>query len=104
MGKKNLLGKIELSQQEIAQLKQLTKNNLLAESKVKNLQRDLQSAKRDSEIWKKRYKDLQEQTKDFIKAQRQSPDLVQELLNDLLNHTSPVYPKEPNSHYRQTEI
>lgn len=48
MGKKNLLGKIELSQQEIVQLKQLAKKDLLAESKVKDLQRDLQTAKRDS--------------------------------------------------------
>lgn len=104
MGKKNLLGKIELSQQEITQLKQLAKNDLLAESTIKDLQIDLQSTKRDSDIWKKRYKELQKQTKDFVKAQRQSPELVQELLNDLLNHTAPVYPKEPKQHYRQPEI
>lgn len=104
MGKKNLLGKIELSQQEVAQLKQLAKNDLLAESKVKDLQRDLQSAKRDSEIWKKRYTELQEQTKDFVTARRKSPALAQELLNDLLNHTSPIYPKEPKQNYRLTEI
>lgn len=104
MGKKNLLGKIELSQQETAQLKQLAKNNLLAEITINDLQQNLQSAKRDSAIWKKRYKKLQEQTKNFIKAQRQSPELVQKLLNDLLNHTSPVYPKEPKSHYKQPEI
>ncbi len=104
MGKKNLLGKIELSQQEIVQLKQLAKKDLLAESKVKDLQRDLQTAKRDSEIWKKRYKELQKETKDFIKVQRQSPELAQELLKNLLNHTSPVYPKDPKQHYKQPEI
>ena len=104
MGKKNILGKIELSQQEVAQLKQLAKNDLLAESKVKDLQRDLQSAKRDSEIWKKRYKELQEQTKDFVTARQKSPELAQELLNELLNHIFPVNPKEPKQHYRQPEI
>ena len=104
MGKKNLLGKIELSHQEVAQLKQLAKNDLLAESKVKDLQRDLQTAKRDSEIWKKRYTELQEQTRDFVKAKRQSPELVQELLNDLLNHISPVNPKEPKQHHKLPEI
>ncbi len=104
MGKKNLLGKIELSQQEVAQLKQLAKNDLLAESKVKDLQRDLQSAKRDLEIWKKRYTELQEQTKDFVTARQKSPKLAQELLNELLNHIFPVNPKEPKSHYRQPEI
>lgn len=104
MGKKNLLGKIELSQQEVAQLKQLAKNDLLAESKVKDLQRDLQSAKRDSEIWKKRYTELQEQTKDFVTARRKSPALAQELLNDLLKHISPVNPKEPKQYYKLPEI
>lgn len=104
MGKKNLLGNIELSQQEIAQLKQLAKNDLLAENKVKDLQRDLQSAKRDSEIWKKRYTELQKQTKEFIAARRKSPKLAQELLNDLLNHISPVNPKEPKQHYKLPEI
>lgn len=104
MGKKNLLGKIELSQQEIAQLKQLAKNDLLAESKVKDLQQDLQSAKRDMAIWKKRYKELQEQTKDFIAARRKSPELAQELLNDLLNHIPPVNPKEPKQHHKLPEI
>jgi len=104
MGKKNLLGKIELSQQEVAQLKQLAKNDLLAESKVKDLQRDLQSAKRDLEIWKKRYTELQEQTKDFVTARQKSPKLAQELLNELLNHIFPVNPKEPKQHYRQPEI
>ncbi len=104
MGKKNILGKIELSQQEVAQLKQLAKNDLLAESKVKDLQRDLQSAKRDSEIWKKRYTELQEQTKDFVTARQKSPELAQELLNELLNHIFPVNPKEPKQHYRQPEI
>ncbi len=104
MGKKNLLGKIELSQQEIAQLKQLAKNDLLAESKIKDLQRDFQSAKRDSEIWKKRYKELQEQTNDFIAVKRKSPELVQELLNELLNHTSLINNKEPKLHYKQPEI
>lgn len=104
MGKKNLLGKIELSQQEIAQLKQLAKNDLLAESKIKDLQRDFQSTKRDSDIWKKRYKELQEQTKEFIAVKRQSPELAQKLLNELPNHKSPVNPKEPKQHYRQPEI
>lgn len=104
MGKKNLLSKIELSQQEVSQLKQLAKNDLLAESKVKDLQRDLQTAKRDSAIWKKRYTELQEQTKDFIAARRKSPKLAQELLNNLLNHIPPVYPEEPKQHYRQPEI
>ena len=104
MGKKNLLGKIELSQQEVVQLKQLAKNDLLAESKVKDLQRDLQTAKRDSEIWKKRYTELQEQTKDFIAAKRKSPELAQELLNDLLNHNSSVNPKEAQQHYKVPEI
>lgn len=104
MGKKSLLGKIELSQQEVTHLKQLAKNDLLAESKVKDLQQDLQTAKRDSEIWKKRYKELLEQTKDFIAARRKSPELAQELLNDLLNHIPPVNPKEPKQHHKLPEI
>lgn len=82
----------------------MLKNDLLAESKVKALQKDLQSTKRDSEIWKKRYKELQEQTKDFVTAKRKSPELVQKLLNELLNYTPPVIPKETKPHYKQPEI
>lgn len=77
---------------------------MLAENTIKDLQRDLQSAKRDSDIWKKRYKELQEQTKKFMTAQQREPELTEKMLNKLLNHTSPVYPKEQKSHYRQTEI
>jgi len=103
MGKKNLLGKVKLSQQDIAQLKRLAKNDLLAKNAVKDLQRDLQSAKRDSEIWKKRFKELQKQTKEFVATKQKAPELAEKLLNELRDYSS-TKSQEPKLHYKQPEI
>ncbi len=68
IGRKTLLGKVELSPQEAKDLKQLAKKGVAADSIIVDLQRDLKSARRDAQIWKRRYEELKEQTKDFLAA------------------------------------
>ena len=68
MGRKTLMGKMEFSQQEAEDLKQLAKKGIVADTTIKDLQRDLKSARRDAQIWKRRYEELKEQAKDFLAA------------------------------------
>lgn len=38
---------------------------------------ELEEAKKDIGVWKRRYEELKEQTKDFIEAIRKAPELVE---------------------------
>ena len=58
MGRRTLMGKVEFSQQETEDLKQLAKKGIAADTTIKDLQRDLKSARRDAQIWKRRYEEL----------------------------------------------
>lgn len=60
MGRKTLMGKIELTQQEAAQLKQMAQNSISAEADIGDLKQKLTSAKKDAQIWKQRYEKLLE--------------------------------------------
>ena len=61
---------MEFSQQEAEDLKRLAKKGIAADTTIKDLQRDLKSARRDAQIWKRRYEELKEQAKDFFAAVR----------------------------------
>ena len=84
-----MLGKVELSQQEAEDLKQLAKKGVAADSTIRDLQRDLKSARRDAQIWKRRYEELKEQTKDFIAALKRAPERVRAFISKVL-HTERV--------------
>ena len=84
MGHKTLLGKVELSQQEAKGLKQLAKKGVAADNTSGDLQRDLKSARRDAQIWKRRYKELMEQTKDFLTALKKVRGFISKVLHGLL--------------------
>ena len=85
MGRKTLLGKVELSQQEAKNLKQLAKKGVAADITISDLRRDLKSARRDAQIWKRRYEELKEQAKDFLAAARKAPERVTLFLSRVLN-------------------
>lgn len=91
MGRKTLMGKVELSQQEATDLKQLAKNGIAADTTIKDLQRDLKSARRDAQIWKRRYEELKEQAKDFLTAIKKAPERVMAFLSKVL-HTEHAEP------------
>lgn len=84
MGRKTLLGKMELSQQEAEDLKQLAKKGVAADTTISDLQRDLKSARRDAQIWKRRYEELKEQAKDFLDAVRKAPERVMSFIFNVL--------------------
>ena len=91
MGRKTLLGKVEFSQQEAEDLKQLAKKGIAADTTIKDLQRDLKSARRDAQIWKRRYEELKEQAKDFLAAVRKAPERVMAFISKVL-HTEQAEP------------
>ena len=85
IGRKTLLGKVELSQQEAEDLKQLAKKGVAADSTIRDLQRDLKSAQRDAQIWKRRYEELKEQTKDLVAALKRAPEQVRAFISKILH-------------------
>lgn len=85
MGRKTLMGKVELSQQEAKDLKRLAKKGVAADSTIGDLKRDLKSAKRDAQIWKRRYEELKEQTKDFLAAIKKAPERVIAFISKILH-------------------
>ena len=91
MGRRTLMGKIEFSQQEAEDLKQLAKKGVAADTTIKDLQRDLKSARRDAQIWKRRYEELKEQAKDFLAAVRKAPERVMVFISKVL-HTEQAEP------------
>ncbi len=91
MGRKTLMGKVELSQQEAKDLKQLAKKGIAADSTIGDLKRDLKSAWRDAQIWKRRYEELKEQTKDFLVALKRAPERVREFISKVL-HSERIEP------------
>ena len=99
MGRKTLLGKVEFSQQEAEDLKQLAKKGIAADTTIKDLQRDLKSARRDAQIWKRRYEELKEQAKDFFAAIKKAPERVMAFISKVL-HTEQA---EPPRFQRQRE-
>ena len=93
MGRKTLMGKVELSQQEAKDLKQLAKKGVAADSTIGDLKRDLKSARRDAQIWKRRYEELKEQTKDFLDAVRKAPERVMSFIFNVLHAEQAQPPK-----------
>ena len=99
MGRKTLMGKMEFSQQEAEDLERLAKKGIAADTTIKDLQRDLKSARRDAQIWKRRYEELKEQAKDFLAAVRKAPERVMAFISKVL-HTEQA---EPPRFQRQRE-
>ncbi|MBQ7703440.1 MAG: plasmid recombination protein, partial [Firmicutes bacterium] len=85
IGKKTLLGKIEMSQQDARKLKDLAKKGVSSDATIDDLKRQLNSARRDKEIWRSRYEELLEQTRDFLAAVRKAPELVRQLIDRVLH-------------------
>ena len=93
MGRKTLMGKVEFSQQEAEDLKRLAKKGVAANTTIKDLQRDLKSARRDAQIWKRRYEELKEQAKDFLAAVRKAPERVISFISNVLHPEQAQPPK-----------
>ena len=101
IGKRTLLGKVELTQQEATQLKQLAKNGITAGAEIADLKRQLQDAKKSARIWKQRYEELREKTKDFLEAVAKAPELVRKFIQKVLAHRTQTDPKQDRTHQNQ---
>lgn len=102
MGRRTLIGKVELSQQE-AKVKRLAKKGVAADSPIEDLPRNLKSARRDAQIWKRRYEELKEQTKDFIAALKRAPERVKEFISTILHMERAETPKRQRQRERSEE-
>ena len=103
MGSKTLFGgKVQLTQNEAMNLKELAKKGVTAKAKISDLEQKLENAKRDADIWKNRYEKLKEQTKDFIKATLKAPELVMEFIRNVLSID--VDRKQLNNKDRQRDM
>ena len=52
--------------------------------RLADLEKDLDSAKRDTSIWKARYEKLKEQTKDFLAALKRAQERVKHFIQEVL--------------------
>lgn len=84
MGRRTLMGKVELTQKEASQLKQLAKNGVTAGAEITDLKRQLHDAKKSARIWKQRYEELLDKTRDFLTALTKAPELVRNFLRKIL--------------------
>ena len=103
MGSKTLFGgKVQLTQNEAMNLKELAKKGVTAKAKISDLEQKLENAKKDADIWKNRYEKLKEQTKDFIKATLKAPELAMEFIRNIL--TIDFDKKQLNNKDKQRDI
>lgn len=104
IGKTTFFGKVEMTKDECAYLKEQAKKSIIQENQISRLKDELESTRKGSDIWRRRYETLYEQTKDFIAALKRSPEIVKEFIKKILQpeksvpHT--IYKTRDNSHER----
>ena len=89
IGKTNFFGKVEMTQDDCTYLKERAKLSMIQETQITELKNKLSSAKKDIGIWKKRYEDLYEQTKEFLEAVKRAPEKIKTVIQQIL-HTEKV--------------
>ena len=87
-----------MTQKDARNLKDLAKKGVTSEATIYELKRQLTSARRDAEIWRSRYENLLEQTRDFLAALKKAPELVRQLIDRVLHMETH---REPVRHIRQ---
>ena len=93
MGRKTFTGKLELTAQECARLKDLAKRGIAATAALSDLKKKLEAARNDARIWKERYEAHLAQTKDFIAALKKAPERVKSFIDRVL-HTEKAEPEQ----------
>lgn len=102
IGKTNLFGKIEMTADECTYLKERAKKSIIQESQITDLKNQIESAKHDISIWKKRYETLFEQTKEFVEAIKRAPEKVKAFIHSVL-HSEKISTQSHHKH-RKNEI
>ena len=102
IGKTNFFGKVELTQDDCTYLKERAKMSMIQETQITDLKNKLGSAKKDNGIWKKRYEDLYEQTKEFLEAVKRAPEkikaFIQQIIHSEKNISQPEHKNRNNLH------
>lgn len=102
IGKTNFFGKVEMTQDECTYLKERAKLSMIQETQITELRNKLSSAKKDIGIWKKRYEDLYEQTKEFLEAVKRAPEkikaFIQQIIHSERNISQPEHKSRNNLH------
>lgn len=96
MGSKTLFGgKVQLTQNEAMNLKELAKKGVTAKAKISDLEQKLENAKKDADIWKNRYEKLKEQTREFLIVMKKAPEKIKVFIKHLLEEKQPEQKQEP---------
>ena len=96
IGKKTISGNISMTPQDAQFLKELAKEGVASRGLIGDLKNKVEMLKRDVSVWKRKYKKLQEQTKDFMAALKRAPRKVKEFIQFML-HTEPEKPEQSRS-------
>lgn len=97
MGKKNLLGRIELQPDEFKKLLTLAKSGLASQGAVEDLRRQLAEAVRGADIYRTRWQDLRGRTKDYMEMERLHPEQTRAAMETLKRMQTPA-PVPPVPH------
>lgn len=89
-----------MTQKDARDLKDLAKKGVTSDATIYELKRQLTSARRDAEVWRSRYENLREQTRDFLAAVKKAPELVRQLIDRVLHME---VRREPVRHTRRRE-
>ena len=95
MGRKNIFGKIEFTKQEAEGLKELAKSGISAKVQINELKNNLQRALESARIWRSRYEDLREQTREFLVVMKKAPEKIKVFIKHLLEEKQPEQKQEP---------
>ena len=95
MGRKNIFGKIEFTKQEVEGLKELAKSGISAKVQINELKNSLQRALESARIWRNRYEDLREQTREFLVVMKKAPEKIKVFIKHLLEEKQPQQKQEP---------
>ena len=95
MGRKNIFGKVEFTKQEAEGLKELAKSGISAKVQINELKNSLQRALESARIWRNRYEDLREQTREFLVVMKKAPEKIKVFIKHLLEEKQPQQKQEP---------
>ena len=95
MGRKNIFGKVEFTKQEAEGLKELAKSGISAKVQINELKNSLQRALESARIWRRRYEDLREQTREFLVVMKKAPEKIKVFIKHLLEEKQPQQKQEP---------
>jgi len=84
IGKANLFGKYELTADEIDTLKNLAKEGLSSRATLLKFKEQLTQSKKNTEIYKTRWEQLFDRTKDYLEVEKLQPEKMKALLDELL--------------------